>query len=96
MEGLAQANAVLTRSNSAVMAQLEYMTVTMNDMHAQLKTLASAQNHQARSKIKFYFWSCGSNFAHGRKTCSAKKVGHQEEVYYKKRLCGSKRDVDDG
>ena len=50
MEGLAQANAVLTRSNSAVMAQLTQVTVTMNAIQVQLKTLASAQNHQARPK----------------------------------------------
>ena len=34
LEGLAQANAVLTSSNSAVMAQLAQMTVTMNAMQA--------------------------------------------------------------
>ena len=39
LEGLAQANAVLTIPNSAVMAQLAHMTVTMNTMLAQLKTL---------------------------------------------------------
>ena len=70
LEGLAQANAVLTISNSAVMAQLSQTTVTMNDMQAQLKTLTSAQSNQARPKINFYFWSCGRNFTHGRKTCS--------------------------
>ena len=32
LELLTQANAVLTRSNSAVMAQLAHMTVTMNAM----------------------------------------------------------------
>ena len=32
LEGLAQANAVLTTLNSAVMAQLEQMTMTMNSM----------------------------------------------------------------
>ena len=67
LEGLAQANAVLTNSNSAVMAQLAQMTVTMNAMQAQVKTLASAQNHQARPKRKFYCWSCGSNYTHRRK-----------------------------
>ena len=30
LEGMAQANAVLTRSKSAVMAQLKHMNVTMN------------------------------------------------------------------
>ena len=32
LEGLAQSNAVLTSSNSAVMAQLAHMTVTINAM----------------------------------------------------------------
>ena len=54
LEGLAQSNAVLTRSNSAVMAQLSQMTVTINNMQAQLKTLAYADTNQARPKIKFY------------------------------------------
>ena len=42
LEVLAQANAVLTSSNSAVMTQLAQMNVTMNAIHAQLKTLASS------------------------------------------------------
>ena len=77
LERLAQANAALNRSNSAVMAQLAQMTVTMNAMQAQLKTLASAQNNQARPKRRFYCWSYGSNFTHRRKICSAKKTVHQ-------------------
>ena len=93
---MAQANAVLTRSNSAVMAQLAHMTVTMNTMQAQLKTLASAQINQARPKIKVYCWSYGINFTHGRKTCSANKAGHQEEAYYKKRVVAVKRGVNYG
>ena len=54
MEGLAQANAVLTSSNSAVMAQLAQMTVTMNSMQAQLKIIASAKTNQARPKKNHY------------------------------------------
>ena len=46
LEVLAQANAVLNRSNSVVMAQLVQITVTMNAIQAQLKTLASAQTNQ--------------------------------------------------
>ena len=34
MEGLAQANKVLTSSNSAVMEKLAQMTTTMNEMQA--------------------------------------------------------------
>ena len=88
---LAQANAVLTRSNSAVITQLAQMNVTMNAMQAQLKTLASAQTNQASPKIKFYCWSCGSNFTHEIKTCSANKAGLQEEVHYKKRMGGNEK-----
>ena len=88
---MAQANAVLTSSNYAVMAHLEQMNVTMNSMQAQLKTLASSQNNQARPKIKFYFWSYVRKFTHRRKTCSAKKAVHQEEAYYKKRMGGSEK-----
>ena len=45
LEVLAQSNAVLTRLNYVVMAQLAHMTVTINAMHTQLKTLASAQTN---------------------------------------------------
>ena len=86
LEGMAQVNAVLTSLNSAVMAQFAHMTVTMNAMQAQLKTLSSAKTNQARPKREFYYCSCGRNFTHGSKTCSEKKVGHQEEAYYKKRM----------
>ena len=42
LEGLSQANTRLTISNSAVMAQLAQMTVTMNIMQAKIKILLSA------------------------------------------------------
>ena len=54
LEGLTQANAALTSLNSAVMEKLSQMTVTMNTMHTQLQTLASAQTNQARPKRKHY------------------------------------------
>ena len=73
------------------MEQLEHMTVTMDAMQDQLKTVASAQTNQARPKRKFYCWSCGSNLTHGRKTCSAKKSGHQEEAYHNKIMGGSEK-----
>ena len=68
LEGLTQANAVLNSSNSVVMAQLVQMTVAMNAVQAQLKTLVSAQTNQERLKINFYCWSLGNNFTHGSKT----------------------------
>ena len=77
LEGLAQSNAVLTSSNSAVMEHLEHMEVTMNAMKAQLKTISSEQTNQLRPKRKFYCWICGRNFTHESKTSSEKKLGHQ-------------------
>ena len=67
LEGLAQANAVLTSSKYAVMAQLAHMTMAMNAMQAQLKTLASAQTNHTSSKIKHYCCSCGSKCNHWNK-----------------------------
>ena len=91
LEGLAQANAVITSSNSAVMSQLAHMTVTMNSIQVQLKKLASATTNQARVKKKHCFLSCGINFTHRRKTCSSKKSGHQYYAYYKKRVVGCEK-----
>ena len=91
LEGLAQANAVLTISNSAVMAQLSQITVTMNAMQAQLKTLSYSQTNQARPKSKHYFWSCRSNYTHGSKTLSSNKAGHKDDAYYKKIMGGSEK-----
>ena len=61
LEVMAQANAVLTSSNSAVMSQLSQITVAMNAMQEKLKTLASAQTKQTRPKRNHYFWSFGRN-----------------------------------
>ena len=91
LEGLAQANEFLTRSKTAVMAQLAHINVTMNAMQAQLKTLATVPTNQTRSKRKYYCLSCGSNYTNESKTCSSKKSGHQDEAYYKKRLGGNKK-----
>ena len=73
------------------MSQLAQITVTMNAMQAQLKTLTSAQNSQARPKRKFYCWSYRRNFTHGWKTYAAKKGGHKEEAYHKKMMDGSEK-----
>ena len=67
------------------------MTVTMNFMQVQLKTLAPVQTNQARPRINLYYWNCGRNFTHGSKTCSEKKAGNQEESYHKKQMCGSEK-----
>ena len=77
LEGLAQSNALLTSSNSAVMEQLSQLTVTMNSMQAQLYIFSSAPTNQTRNKSNYYCWICGRNYTHGYKTCSANKAGHK-------------------
>ena len=86
-----QVNADLTSPKSALMAQLAQMNVTTNAIKAQPKTRAYAQTNQSMPKEKQYCWSCGINYTHGRKTCSSKKAGHQDDAYYKKRMVGSEK-----
>ena len=76
---MAQANAVLTSSNSSVMAQLAQITAAMNSTQAQLKTLSVTSTNTTTRKGKIYCWSCGSDFTHGSKTCSSKKTVHKED-----------------
>ena len=64
MERLAQANEVLTSYNTAVMAQLAQMTMTMNDMQEHLKMLASAPTNQTSSNRKYYCWICAIKYIH--------------------------------
>ena len=61
LEGLAQANAVLTSPNSTVMSHLTQMNVTMNAKQAQIKTLASEQTNQSMPKRKHCCWSYWRN-----------------------------------
>ena len=91
LERLAQVNAVLNRSNTSVMSQLEQMTVTMNDSQVQLKMIPSAPTNQTRSKRNYYCWSFGSNYNPGSKNFSSKKYFHQDEAYYNKILGGRKK-----
>ena len=89
LELLAQSNAVLTSSKSAVMAQLAQMNVIMNAMPAQIKTFSLTTMNPTSTKSNFYCWSCGRNFTHGSKACLAKKMGHKEDANYKKLVGGS-------
>ena len=75
LEVLAQANEVLTSSNSSVMVQLAHITVTINTVQAQLKTLSWATKNPTRTKKKFYCRICRSNFTHGIKSFSSKITG---------------------
>ena len=97
MEGMAQANTVLTRSNSTVMSQMVLMaqiTVTMNVMEANLKALAYSQTNQARPKRNHYCWICRSYYTHKSKKCSSKKAVHQYEAHYKKQMGGSEKECE--
>ena len=77
------------------MAQLAQITVTMNAMQAQLKTLASAQTNQARSKSKPYRCSCGINFTRGRKPAYQRKRETKMKRTTGKGWVAVKRDVND-
>ena len=88
LEVIEKSNEILTRPNTAAMAQLAHMTMTMNDMQAQLRTLVSTPTNQTRSKINYFCWSCRGSYTHGSITYSSKKLVHQEEDYYKKKLVG--------
>ena len=79
LEGLAQANAILTSSKSAVMVKLAQTTVTVNAMQVQLKTLSLTTTNPTRTHRKFYCWICGRNFSHGSKTCSGNKTGQRRK-----------------
>ena len=96
LEGLAQANAVLTRSNSAVMAKLAQMNVTMKAMQVQLKALSSAKNNQARPKRKHYFWSCRRNILTGSKPAHQRKRHTKRKLNTRKGWVEVKRDANDG
>ena len=62
------------------------MTATMNVMQSQLMTLSVAATKGP--KIKYYCWSCGRNFSHGRKACPSRKSGHIDETYLNKIIGG--------
>ena len=67
------------------------MTVTMTNIQAQLKTLATAQTNHTMSKRKHYFWSSGSQLHSWEKNLPSNKLVHQDESYYKKILVGSEK-----
>ena len=75
MEGLEQASAVLTRSNSAVMAQLAQTNVTINAMQAQITTLASVQTDKARPKKKVLLLELRDKFQSQEKNLLIKEIG---------------------
>ena len=86
LEGLAQANAVLTSSNSEVMVKLSQLTVIMKYIQAPNGDVSSIVKNSTIRESKFHCWICVNNFTHGSKTYSSKKNSHKEEVYYKKDL----------
>ena len=79
-------NCLIRVLNSICSSHTELLFRRLSCILSQLKTLASAQTNQARSKRKHYFCNCGINFTHRRKNCSSNKAVHQYEAYYKKRM----------
>ena len=55
LKGLAQANTVITSYNLLVMAQLVQMTIKMNTLQAQLKTLSAMSKNPTRTNSKYYY-----------------------------------------
>ena len=88
LEGLAQSNVALAIYNSEVMEKLAHITVTMNVIQAQLKTLLLTIKNSTITKRKLYCWRYRRKFTHGSKTCYAKRTGHKEGAYYNKKLWG--------
>ena len=75
MEGLEQGSAVLTRSNSAVMAQLAQMNVNIKAMPGPLKALASVQTDKARPKKKVLLLELREKFQSQEKNLISKESG---------------------
>ena len=61
MEGISQANAVLTSYNSAVMSKLAQLMLTMNAMQEKMKTLAATSTNLIKTKREFYCCRYRSN-----------------------------------
>ena len=73
MEGLSQANSVLTRFNSEFMAQLAHMTVTMNETQAKLNTFSLATTNTTRTQRIFTLGVAGATILMGVKTAWTRK-----------------------
>ena len=96
LEGLAQADEVLTSSNSADMGQLAHITVTMNDIKAHIKTLALATTNPTMSKRKFYCWICRRNFTHESKSAWPRKRSTRKMYIKRSYWIEAKRGANDG
>ena len=93
---LAQASAVLTSSNSVVMAQLAQMTVTMNSMQAQLKTLASEKKIKQGQKESSTARFTGEISLTGSRPAQQRKQYIKRKRITKKGWVAVKRDVNNG
>ena len=91
MKGLAQTNAVIKKSNSAVMSQLAQMTATMNTIQTQLSTLSAGSTNSTILRRKYYYLICVRLFSHGSKENPLKKPRHKDGNHYKERLGGNKK-----
>ena len=87
MDGLAQLNAILTSTNTTVMAQLVQITESMGDIQEQIKTLST--NTEPNSAHKF--WIIGRKLKHGRRHFPTNKSGYKDEAHYINRVGGSNK-----
>ena len=48
-------------------------------------------NTSSKPRRKYYWWICDSNLKHRHRISPNKKVGHKENVYYRKRMGGNNK-----
>ena len=84
-----------TRLKYAVMAQLVHMTVTMNAMQAQLKTLVSTQKNQTGPK-QVLMLDLREQFRSQEQNLLSKESITSRGSLLQKSMGGSERDVNDG
>ena len=87
MDGLAQLNAILTSTNTAVMAQLVKITESMGEIQEQIKTLST--NTEPNSK--YYCWIISRKLKHGRQHFPTNSSGYKDEAHYINRVGGSNK-----
>ena len=87
MDGLAQLNAVLTSTDTTVMAQLVQITESMGDIQEQIKTLST----NTEPKSKHQCWIIGRKLKHGSRHLPINKSGYKYEAHYINRVGGSNK-----
>ena len=95
-EGMAEDNAVLNSSNSAVMEKLVQLNVTMNYMQAQMKTSTVKSKNPKITKRKSYCWICVRKLTHGNKPALPRKLSIKRRNTTRRDLGEVKWGANDG